>query len=526
MNAPLHGPRAAGRARRAGAARRRPSCSATRRSELLPRTTPRVIDMCCGSGNLACALAARAARRPRLGQRPHRRLRRARAAQRRPMPARRSRDGRAGRPVRLARRAGLEGTIDLIVCNPPYISTAKLAGERAALLEHEPREAFDGGPYGLSIHQRVIRRPLPFLKPGGWLLFEIGLGQERQVKMLFERTRAYEDIRMVANAAGEVRVVGAPQDQPERKLMELKQAGPRLRHHQLLRRRPRGPRGPHLAARPRHHRLDRRARGDHVHREHLRRRRWRTARCCRRTSTRSSASPRSSRARRHCRSPRRVTPTPPPRASSKCPPHVPPSRLPRTTCAWSFGLPSCSAMSPISASTSTCSLTGGYAGSPSSPSRNTRGVAWLNGTDRGEGRGVQAMRLGKTRQAGQPDPRRSRRSRRRSWRPTGSAASLASMRALSRGLEQFDRVAVRIFHLDLFAGGTFLQLGCENAAPPSSFVSILRRQVSPPREPRGSIRRVPVCCWSGIGREPDAPGPLRNSLSGPIDTCANAGGRL
>jgi release factor glutamine methyltransferase len=53
----------------------------------------------------------------------------------------------------------------------------------------------------------VVKEALAFLKPGASLLFEIGLGQERQVKMLFERTRAYEDIRMVANAAGEVRVV-------------------------------------------------------------------------------------------------------------------------------------------------------------------------------------------------------------------------------------------------------------------------------------------------------------------------------
>jgi len=77
------------------------------------------------------------------------------------------------------------------------------------LLENEPREAFDGGPYGLSIHQRVVKEALPFLRPGGWLLFEIGLGQDRQVKMLFERTRAYQDLRTVANAAGEIRVVGA-----------------------------------------------------------------------------------------------------------------------------------------------------------------------------------------------------------------------------------------------------------------------------------------------------------------------------
>jgi methylase of polypeptide subunit release factors len=59
---------------------------------------------------------------------------------------------------------------------------------------HKPREAFDGGPYGLS-QQRVVKDALPFLRPGGILLFEIGLGQERQVKMLFDRAKTYENIR-------------------------------------------------------------------------------------------------------------------------------------------------------------------------------------------------------------------------------------------------------------------------------------------------------------------------------------------
>ena len=54
----------------------------------------------------------------------------------------------------------------MVVCNPPYISQAKLAGERAVLLENEPREAFDGGPYGLSIHQRVVQaKPCPSSSP-------------------------------------------------------------------------------------------------------------------------------------------------------------------------------------------------------------------------------------------------------------------------------------------------------------------------------------------------------------------------
>jgi len=167
---------------------------------------PHVIDMCCGSGNLACAIAHH-------------------------LPAARVwasdlTDGciavtrRNVEHVGVSDRVvvaqgdlfaglagfGLEGSIDAVVCNPPYISQGKLATDRAVLLEHEPREAFDGGPYGLSIQQRVIKEALLFLRTGGILLFEIGLGQERQVKMLFDRAKAYEDIRLVANAAGEVRV--------------------------------------------------------------------------------------------------------------------------------------------------------------------------------------------------------------------------------------------------------------------------------------------------------------------------------
>ena len=167
----------------------------------------RIIDMCCGSGNLACALASRL---------PQARVWASDLTDSCVSLARRNAQftGVANRVTVVqgdlfAGLKGLEGTIDLIVCNPPYISQAKLAGERAALLEDEPREAFDGGPYGLSIHQRVVKEALPFLKPGGHLLFDIGLGQDRQVRLLFERTRAYEGLRTVANAAGEVRVIAA-----------------------------------------------------------------------------------------------------------------------------------------------------------------------------------------------------------------------------------------------------------------------------------------------------------------------------
>ncbi len=183
---------------------------AGRALEELRRTetpSPRVIDMCCGAGNLACAIASHWTSAGVWASD----LTEACVAL-----ARRNAE-QLGLPerVRISQGdlfsglagLGLEGTVDVIVCNPPYISVGRLASDRAVLLEHEPREAFDGGPYGLSIHQRVVKEALPFLRPGGVLLFEVGLGQDRQVKLLFDRTRRYEDVSLTANAAGEVRVV-------------------------------------------------------------------------------------------------------------------------------------------------------------------------------------------------------------------------------------------------------------------------------------------------------------------------------
>ena len=169
-------------------------------------SAPRIVDMCCGSGNLACAIACNlpeatvwasdltdgcveVARRNVASLGLERRVRVCQG------------DLFAG----LA-NLGLEGTIDAIVCNPPYISAQRLAGDRAHLLEHEPRAAFDGGPYGLDIHRRVLRDAPAFLRAGGMLLFEVGLGQARQVRTLFERAGNYEDVRLVCDAAGEARV--------------------------------------------------------------------------------------------------------------------------------------------------------------------------------------------------------------------------------------------------------------------------------------------------------------------------------
>ena len=85
----------------------------------------------------------------------------------------------------------LEGMVDFVVSNPPYIPKAKLQSDLGHLTNHEPEEAFNGGIYGFSIHQKLIRESLIYLKPGGFLAFEFGIGQEKQVETLFRRVKGY-----------------------------------------------------------------------------------------------------------------------------------------------------------------------------------------------------------------------------------------------------------------------------------------------------------------------------------------------
>ncbi len=169
-------------------------------------SAPIIIDMCCGSGNLALGIA---------NDVPSARVWGADLTDSTVALARRNVD-RLGTGARVSIRQGdlfaafegdnLEGAVDMIVCNPPYISTGRLEGDRAHLLESEPREAFDGGPYGISIHQRLIRDALVFLKPGGWLLFEFGEGQDRQAAALLSRIKTYEPVTFATDRDGKPRV--------------------------------------------------------------------------------------------------------------------------------------------------------------------------------------------------------------------------------------------------------------------------------------------------------------------------------
>lgn len=79
--------------------------------------------------------------------------------------------------------AALAGGFDLVVSNPPYIP----AGDIDALppeVKRDPRTALDGGGDGLACYRSIAADAKRLVAPGGSLVMELGIGQERAVANL------------------------------------------------------------------------------------------------------------------------------------------------------------------------------------------------------------------------------------------------------------------------------------------------------------------------------------------------------
>jgi len=97
----------------------------------------------------------------------------------------------------------------VLTCNPPYISSAKVGQMAEEISAHEPRLAFDGGPFGVAILMRLLQDAPKFLKPGGWLAFEVGLGQGPAMQKRLTSAGVYHDIRTLADHSGAIRALAA-----------------------------------------------------------------------------------------------------------------------------------------------------------------------------------------------------------------------------------------------------------------------------------------------------------------------------
>jgi release factor glutamine methyltransferase len=168
-----------------------------------------VVDVCAGSGNLALALAYHA---------PKAQVYAADLSGEAVALARRNAhhlhlqnrvEFREGDLLAPFDEPAFQASVDLLVCNPPYISSRKVATMPYEIIGHEPRLAFDGGPFGIRIVERLIREAPRFLREGGCLAFEVGLGQGPALMKRLSGDKRYSRLRSIEDGSGAVRAIVA-----------------------------------------------------------------------------------------------------------------------------------------------------------------------------------------------------------------------------------------------------------------------------------------------------------------------------
>lgn len=104
----------------------------------------------------------------------------------------------------------IDGTFDLVVANPPYLSVADMAALSPEVRDHDPKAALDGGRDGLSAYRRIAPQLRKALRPGGFALFEVGQDQAQAVLRLLAESglEVGEGQNLWRDLAGRPRVVG------------------------------------------------------------------------------------------------------------------------------------------------------------------------------------------------------------------------------------------------------------------------------------------------------------------------------
>ena len=160
---------------------------------------PRILDLCCGSGCIGLAVAARVkdakvtladlsqkalnvAKQNTALNHLTGRVRCLQADATKPAPA-------------------FLGKFDMIVSNPPYITGQEMKELPGSVADYEPHMALYGGEDGLDFYRAIAENYTPALKPGGYLALEFGMGQGDDVcriltehgYTILERSRDYKD---------------------------------------------------------------------------------------------------------------------------------------------------------------------------------------------------------------------------------------------------------------------------------------------------------------------------------------------
>ena len=122
----------------------------------------------------------------------------------------------AGNAARLGARVGIAvcdlmaavaaHSMDLVVSNPPYVPETAKAGLQREVRDWEPQVALFAGDGGFGIYNRIVADAPRVLRPGGWLVMELGFGCCEHVETLLA---GWRDVKVVPDLAGIPRVAAA-----------------------------------------------------------------------------------------------------------------------------------------------------------------------------------------------------------------------------------------------------------------------------------------------------------------------------
>jgi len=99
-----------------------------------------------------------------------------------------------------------DGSFDLVVSNPPYVPLRERYGLQREVRDWEPEVALFGGASGHEVYDRIASDAPRVLRPGGWVVVELGFGSLDHVRNLFS---AWAEIRVEPDLAGIPRVLAA-----------------------------------------------------------------------------------------------------------------------------------------------------------------------------------------------------------------------------------------------------------------------------------------------------------------------------
>ena len=164
----------------------------------------RVLDLCCGSGCIACAVAS---------ELPAARVVAADIS----LPAldiarKNIKDNKlASRIITIHADAKTWppmsiGSFDVFASNPPYIASEEILTLDSSVRDHEPLGALDGGTDGLDFYRAIIKYWTITLRPNGMMMFEVGEGQADAVKKMLLGA-GYVAVQTVKDTLGVERVV-------------------------------------------------------------------------------------------------------------------------------------------------------------------------------------------------------------------------------------------------------------------------------------------------------------------------------